>query len=794
MSTSTPFVCETFYHGWRSVEGSQSAAGISKMIDSVLRGVRNGAASDSTQELRKAGWEAGRVQLQLSEQQLRLVPLKRDEGFESDSDGSSGSVCEEQCCNSSEVKVIRDHVLRLDKLLRCDSSSPTFGCTGRNNSNTSGSCRKNSSSSTNSIHNNKSSQCDNIRSTSSGGANSSLTDALTSINNDACSMTSVDARGTVKKEDTASSSGAESEDETTAQINKSHNDVGISAPTPTLLPDRTHGTRSPDGGAVGSSAAATFMMRDILFCHISNNHPKVVVLVAKASLSDALLRAHILECLSQHAAKTLYIHYYKARNKHNLDRYRNTNRKSDVNKYGSSNSRADILSSFESNNDVFDSLRNCAVRKDSGTGSICETGSNRGSLRSNRKQSFSCENINIIEVKSQENSPNESQPFNLLQRTDNEGITHIEIESGPMSLLNGGLLPPDYSSIISLSTPETNGMVAGYGGARNLRNKQTPNGNSCPNSLLISEREIISATESERKFRQRQPALLLRAEEEDECETKVAKKTEEGRSRKDRHFAEVTKHRDNGRPPLPPPSSWALPDRPLRQKTITRLIEYRDHMPKNKPTKTPGPTPPPRRHPQDSSLLLVPTKSGHEPKKSYYPKESHIVRGNKVVRVDFPTVPVYNHRADPNNNARQYLHYTGGWAHEFHSPRMREVVLTSELRRRSRSKSPARKPLPNRYLDAVSTFNFSQKLKDFSDAVFSTKKNQGNSIVNSLPPIRGNQTGCKSSGYNNNGSSTAPCDSDSLRPVIKKGKQKMPETDNRRVTFSAYATVQLLNS
>ena len=38
------------------------------------------------------------MQLQLDEEQLRVVPVRRDEGFESDSEGSSGSACEDPCC------------------------------------------------------------------------------------------------------------------------------------------------------------------------------------------------------------------------------------------------------------------------------------------------------------------------------------------------------------------------------------------------------------------------------------------------------------------------------------------------------------------------------------------------------------------------------------------------------------------------------------------------------------------------------------------------------------------------
>lgn len=572
-----------------------------------------------------------------------------------------------------------------------------------------------------------------------------------------------------------------------------------------------------------AAASDTFLMSDILFCHICGPRPKVVVVVAKVAAGPcSQLRAHVLECLSQQAAKTLYTHYHQASNQYKLNRYRNSKRKSEAKReYGSddyvinnnssnsSNSlrsngvgKESVLSNFDSNIDVFNSLRSCAVRKDSGTSSISETSSARGSIRSLRPESDlnQDKNINVIEVKALE-SIDVSQPFSLVQHTDSNGITHIEIESGPVSLLNGGSVSSDFSSIISLSTPETNGLVTALGGIKyTAKAKYSNNGNSCPNSLITSERETITVNEKDKKFRQRQPALLIRDEEETFHQKLPRKSTEnhrDARSRRERYMGENhNRSRDMGRPPLPPPSTWAIPERPSRPRELSRTRDHtRDYNSKNKHNKGPAPPPPPRRHPHDSNLLLVPTKSGHEPKRSYYPKESHIVRGNKVVRVDFPTVPVWGHMAEINNNARQYVHYTGGWAHEYHAPRIREPSLNSEIRRRSRSKSPARKPLSNRYLDAVTTFNFSQKLKEISEAVFSSKRTPiSNSIVNSLPPIS-SKNRLNRTGHHRTGSTTSsPGDSEPLRSAIKRGKQKCDQECQRKVTFSAYATVQLMES
>ena len=439
-----------------------------------------------------------------------------------------------------------------------------------------------------------------------------------------------------------------------------------------------------------TSHADTFLMSDIIFCHICP--PKIVVFVVKVSTGSALLRAHVLECLTQQAANTLYTNYYKASNQYKLNRYRNSKRRCEFKKQ---------LSCLRLERDVAGILTEQSADK--------QQQDSVSSLRDN--------NVNVIEVRSSKDS-DDSEAYNLVQHTDSDGITHIEIESGPVSL----------SPFYNITAP--------------------PHlfGSSCPNSL-ITERDSIS--EREKKQRQREPALLLRDQGFNNKHGRAS--LELARSRRERFIVDTTQ-----------PPRGRDPSRP------------RD---KHKHSKGPAPIPPPRRHPNDSSLLLVPTKSGHEPKKSYYPKESHIVRGNKIVRVDFPSVPIWH--ADPNNNARHYLHYTGGWAHEYHAPRIREPIVRSEVRRRSRSKSPARKPpIANRYLDAVSTFNFSQKLREFSDAVFSSSKRNSNNIVNTLPPASAQNRPAMSN--------------DSLRSVIRKTATKN-HTDSRRVTFSAYATVQLLD-
>ena len=448
------------------------------------------------------------------------------------------------------------------------------------------------------------------------------------------------------------------------------------------------------------------------------------------------------------------------------------------------------------NTDVYNSLRGSAVRKDSGNSSIGgDNEDGKGSLKSQIiKESCSSDekNVNIIEIKSTDDA-NDSASFNLVQHTDSNGITHIEIESGPVSLLNGGLMDPDFSSIISLSTPETNGLVTALGGLKGIKNNHSE-GSSCPNSLISESPTLL---EKDKRFRQRQPALLLRDEmavfDYKHSRKPPHEEPRESRSRKERFLADNFKTRESSSYPSQfLSSSWNPPERPSRSRDPSRPRDTRDTRDlgiKTKHNKGPAPPPPPRRHPNDSSLLLVPTKSGQEPKKSYYPKESHIVRGNKVVRVDFPSVPVWNHRADPNNNARHYIHYTGGWSHEYHAPRIREPIVRSEVRRRSRSKSPARKQIANRYLDAVTTFNFSQKLRELSDAVFSSKRGSNNSncnsnqLTHSLPPV----SNMRSVNF----------DPESLRPVIKKGTKPCragSDSENRRVTFSAYATVQLMES
>ncbi|KAG7160001.1 hypothetical protein Hamer_G017449, partial [Homarus americanus] len=655
----------------------------------------------------------------------------------------------------------------------------------------------------------------------------------------------------------ATSSGAESEDD---------------SPRTASTTITTHPAQEV---RVNGTAGDLFLMSDILYCHVAAATPRVVVVVVKDA-GASQVHAHVFQCPNDDIARTLYAHYKEASNKYKLNRYRNSKRKTDTTQTEAASSSGANKVVTSSNKPPSGSSR---VYSSSSLSRMSEGGA-RGSARSLNARARAAEykqgggdgcNVNVIQIREPGQQEGEAQrPWGLVQHTDANGVTHIEIDSGPCSLVSSSSDTSEFSSIISLgqtspsqvpppmdplsprphsSSDNVGGILygnslggggggggsggggGGGGGGGSLRGNSNDSvggimygnslgggslrGNSnCPNSFINPEREVLVAGEVDKKFRQRQPALLLRREEltrqeashkaeERRCEDTLRrsdtkredhrrdkKKREDcrrddggGRSRRDWHEGERGGVQELSRPPMEAMIPRLPPERQARPRDQSRGRLRHAH------NKGPAPPPPPRRHPENPALLLVPTKNGAENARAFYPKESHIVRGNKIVRVDLPGYRGGWVAHDVNNNPPQYAYYgaAGAWvgAHEYHAVRSRETsTITPEMRRRSRSKSPARRPMAHRYIDAVSTFSLSQKLRDFSDAVFTTKRN----TAGGQPGVSGSAGG-EVRGHQRSLSSVSAPGGDNegtLRPVIKKGRRP-PEGSppSRRVTFSA---------
>lgn len=596
------------------------------------------------------------------------------------------------------------------------------------------------------------------------------------------------------------------------------------------------GSRS---GGVGD----LFLMCDILYCHVSTATPRVLVVVVKDAGSSQV-HAHVFQCPTEDTARNLYAHYKEASNKYKLNRYRNSKRKTQIEALGFSSNHKSSSGNGGSKKAISGSGKPPSGRGVLGGGSLSrDEGGCRGSLRAGEARLYTSDrqgdndkNVNVIRIRESEAGGEEPSPWNLVQHTDANGVTHIEIDSGPCSLAGTSTDPSVFTSLASLAITHSSQLssslnsVATRSHSRNNSLNSITGGeslrgsSSCPSSLVSTGREVLVAGELDKRSRQRQPPLLLRRDgisyedqsrksderrNEDSLrrnETKKEKKTRNewredggGRSRRDWHEGE----RGGLQEVLRPTVEAMIPRLPQERQPRTR--DHSRARIRTSHNKGPAPPPPPRRHPDNPALLLVPTKSGAETARAFYPKESHIVRGNKIVRVEAGSYRAGWGCHDLNNNPHQYNYYGGGggWAgpHEYHAPRTREsTTITPEMRRRSRSKSPARRPMAHRYIDAVSTFSLSQKLKDISDAVFTARRNAaaGGSVPGGSQAAGSSYTAGEVKGHQRSPSSVSGAGGGdgegTLRPVIKKGRRQESSPQLRRVTFSAYATVQVMDA
>ncbi|XP_071514158.1 uncharacterized protein [Panulirus ornatus] len=704
------FSCEVVYHGRRLVQGAQSSATLTALVDHILH------PPTYLQTHSYVKRESERCQLVCDDEHIRVTTIRKDEGFESDTE-SSGSACDDPYCGTQDIKMINDHVLRLDQLISEDRESHTTS-----------------------------------------------DETLSS----------------------ATSSGAESEDD-------SPRTAGLSCPAPTTQQVEVNKT-----GSVNDM----FLMSDILYCHVSPATPRVLVVVVKDPGTSQVL-AHVFQCPNEDTARNLYAHYKEASNKYKLNRYRNSKRKPDVTQIGALRTHKTSIQK---------AISNAAAKLQSGSSLNRLEGGFRGSLRAWEaqvyvpdKQGHNDKNVNVIQIRDNESGSEEPQSWNPAQHTDVNGVTHIEVDSGPYSLIN------------CCSTSEVNTLVglnvtnsSPFSSSLNSVATRSHHRNDSLSLKSITGSDGVRGASSgglvagdlDRRSRQRQPPLLLRRDEfphQDQCFKSDERRNEDNLGRNESKKEDVRREKKTRNECFQTGSSgrsrrdWHEGERgglyevsrPTVEAMIPRLTQPRprDHSRariRNSHNKGPAPPPPPpRRHPDNPALLLVPTKSGAETARAFYPKESHIVRGNKIVRVDAAA----SYRAGwlcHDDNRHQY--------YEYHATTLTpptESIVTPEMRRRSRSKSPARRPMAHRYIDAVSTFSLSQKLKDISDAVFTGRRSSTLYDSQVVGDVRGHQG--LGVGVVVDGEAT-------LRPVIKKGGRHEGSPQVRRVTFSAYATVQVMEA
>ena len=134
-----------------------------------------------------------------------------------------------------------------------------------------------------------------------------------------------------------------------------------------------------------------------------------------------------------------------------------------------------------------------------------------------------------------------------MQRTDANGVTHIEIESAPCSLIN----PMQGNNNSQIITTFDSQEILSALDRLSLHSSNNPDSylnsvgvtSSCPNSLIVTSREI-GEREKERKMRQRQPPLFIKKDNFRKIESLPRREIRRREERRNRSRSEERKEEE----------------------------------------------------------------------------------------------------------------------------------------------------------------------------------------------------------------------------------------------------------
>ena len=810
--------CEAILLGREQVDGAIDTTSLASLIRSLLptTGRRSWSSSEHRYTLRCSDG------LEFLKRPVHPKQSKRhdDEGFESDDDSAStrslGSSADDTISNSSSCCFVDDHVFKCHPATTTTPGGRTATSTRVPSSSTS-SCV--SSVATDSAN-------------SSGASDTEDTSAPPTPSPATISTTSVSAL--------VKSLSLFQQRNSTTVLQKPTSNATV---TPSVRKEEQE------------DAKESYQIGEIAFCHTDPSFPRVVVWVVKKKKSQRLspsgtdtssgLEAVVFECSSEENTKKLCQSFQETSRRVKLDQYRHPHRRKDT-------SPAPNRTSITPES-IIKALKDASEK--TSTNTLTNSTSkpiikplHKPTSRTSSTNSNTSGPGSEVEVL----STIAGTRFNLVQRTDGDGVTHIEVSRGlPMEnpVENVISLEEDQetcgpSSIISISTPDVGNLLS-------------PNANKSTfckeiEGVIRSDVDVGLGAKKEAMQRQRHPAILVIHSGNGEDDSGELRKVwSPPASSKPPHIS--TEEGDD--------NSVDPPQRPERKKYVRKQ-------------KPPAPQPPsPNPHSIKSQIQSESTNKKIPLSKTQVDLNTSVVPhkrvGNNsnqqmVVRGQFIRVSVDQQQPQPTmvvpviqqsgwlygngtatGNLVAYSPAPSNWGvpltatlkstsnknqtknktnpkkgesdemfttstNQPFQPQQTQHYQKNRSRSRNninanrRSKSPpARRPMAYRYIDTVPTSNNASTLSNRFFGLSQKLKEIGGSVVNSNQPYfetarRRNSIGelparFEYFGENCGGGGSEGKNGGNLKSVIKKNRRMGEYTEPKKVTFSAYATVQVVD-